>query len=92
VVVFDVNGGFVIGAGDINSPPGAYIRERRGRLGFLLTAVDGQPPGGGGTDRFRIQIWDRATGQVMYDDQAGSGESSDPTTALVEGSIALHQY
>ena len=63
-----------------------------GDLGFLLTAVDGQPPGAGGTDRFRIKIWDRATGQVMYDDQAGAGDSSDPTTALVEGKIALHQY
>jgi hypothetical protein len=39
-----------------------------GDYGFLLTATDGQQPGGGGVDRFRIKIWDRLNGDgVVYD-------------------------
>ena len=30
-----------------------------GGYDFMLSAVDGQRPGGGGTDKFRIKIWDR---------------------------------
>jgi hypothetical protein len=44
-----------------------------GDYGFLLTAYDGQQPGGGGTDRFRLKIWNRATGAVVFDNV------SDPT-------------
>ncbi len=30
-----------------------------GDYGFMLTAIDGQVNGGGGTDKFRIKIWDK---------------------------------
>ena len=39
----------------------------RGDYGFLLTAYDGQRPGGGGSDRFRLKIWNRSGGAVVYD-------------------------
>src|SRR5207249_3473602 len=42
----------------------------RGGYGFLLTAIDGQLPGGGGSDTVRIKIWDQASGQVVYDNQS----------------------
>lgn len=38
-----------------------------GSYGFLLTAYDGQRPGGDGIDRFRLKLWNRATGAVVYD-------------------------
>jgi len=62
-----------------------------GSYGFLLTAIDGDLPGGGGVDRFRIKIWDNATGTVVYDDQTGASDGSDPTTVLGGGSIVIHK-
>jgi CSLREA domain-containing protein len=56
-----------------------------GSYGFLLTAVDGQVPGGG-TDRFRVKIWDKATDTVIYDNKTGAAD----TTALGGGSIVIH--
>jgi hypothetical protein len=62
-----------------------------GEYGFLLSAIDGQLNGGGGVDRFRIKIWDKATGQVVYDNMLGVGEGADPTTYLGGGSIVIHR-
>ena len=63
---------------------------------FLLTAVDGQVAGGGGTDRFRIRIWrhDDAAGTdvLIYDNQlssSGEGTTSEGT-AIGAGSIVVH--
>ncbi|HET8549934.1 MAG TPA: PKD domain-containing protein [Bryobacteraceae bacterium] len=60
-----------------------------GKYGFLLTGIDGQANGGGGVDRFRIKIWDFATGNIVYDNQMGSAEDSDASTALGGGSITI---
>jgi hypothetical protein len=62
-----------------------------GSYGFMLTAIDGQVSGGGGVDRFRIKIWDTATGQVVYDNQMGAGDDATPSTALGGGSIVIHK-
>jgi parallel beta-helix repeat protein len=62
-----------------------------GDYGFMLTAIDGQVNGGGGVDRFRIKIWDKSTGQVVYDNQMGAGDAEEPTTALGGGSIVIHK-
>ena len=64
-----------------------------GNYAFLLTAIDGQVNGGGGADRFRIKIWDEATGTVVYDNQAGAGDTADLATdgTLVQGgSVVVH--
>lgn len=61
-----------------------------GTYGFLLTAIDGQVNGGGGVDKFRIKIWDKATGAIIYDNQMGAADSADPATVLGGGSIVLH--
>jgi parallel beta-helix repeat protein len=61
-----------------------------GGYGFMLTAIDGQVSGGGGIDRFRIKIWDAATGAIYYDNQIGDADSDEPTTAIGGGSIVIH--
>ncbi len=70
------------GEGTINSG-GAY--------GFMLTARDGQVSGGGGVDRFRIKIWDKATEEVVYDNQMGDADDGDASDAIEGGSIVIHK-
>jgi uncharacterized repeat protein (TIGR03803 family) len=60
-----------------------------GNYGFLLTAIDGQVNGGGGVDRFRIKILDKSSGGVVYDNQMGAADTTDPTTAIGGGSITI---
>ena len=62
-----------------------------GNYAFLLTAIDGQINGGDGTDKFRIKVWDRNSGVVIYDNQIGTPDSADPTTVIGGGSIIIHQ-
>lgn len=61
-----------------------------GDYGFLLTATDGQRPGGGGTDRLRLKVWDQTSGGIVYDNQIGANDNADPSTALSGGSIVIH--
>ena len=61
-----------------------------GDYGFLLTAVDGDLKGGD-ADTFRMKIWDKATGGVIYDNQMGSGNGAAASTVLGGGSIVIHQ-
>ena len=72
------------GNGTINS---------EGNYGFMLTAIDGQINGGGGSDRFRIKIWDVGAGIIVYDNQAGSDDAAelDDLTILHGGSIVIHK-
>ncbi len=57
---------------------------------FILTAIDGQRPGGGGSDKFRIRIWNNDGGGLVYDNQLNDPDSADPTTLLGGGSIVIH--
>ena len=57
---------------------------------FILTVIDGQLSGGGGTDRIRMKIWDKTTGSVVYDSQPGASDTANPTTAVgAGGSIVI---
>jgi hypothetical protein len=57
----------------------------------MVSAVDGQANGGGGTDLFRIKIWDRTQrNTVVYDNNMGKDENGVPSTALGGGSIVIH--
>jgi PKD repeat protein len=62
-----------------------------GNYGFMLTAIDGDVTGGGGIDKFRIKIWDKATDTIVYDNNLGADDDAVPTTALTHGSIKIHQ-
>jgi hypothetical protein len=55
-----------------------------GNYGFILTATDDIP------DRFRIKIWNIATGKIVYDNQIGSPDNANPSTAIAGGSIVIH--
>ncbi len=61
-----------------------------GEYGFMLKAIDGQISGGGGVDKFRIKIWDKATDQVIYDNKLGEADASNAATELGGGSIVIH--
>jgi len=64
------------GTGTINSA---------GEYKFMLTAIDGT------LDKFRIKIWDTATGEVIYDNQLGAIDTADPATDIQGGSIVIHK-
>src|SRR5205085_233214 len=61
-----------------------------GDFGFWLSAVDGVVAGGGGTDKFRIKIWNKATGTLIYDNQMGGTEDAAATTVISGGDIVIH--
>jgi len=69
-----------LGVGTIND---------EGDYGFMVTTIDGRTKGRRGADEFRIRIWDRATGEVIYDNQITEGVNSDAATELGGGSIGI---
>ena len=71
-----------MGSGSING---------QGDYGFMLTALDGQMNGCGGTDKIRMKIWDKGSGAVIYDSQMGASNQANPTTDLGGGSVVIHQ-
>ena len=56
-----------------------------GEYKFILTAIDGT------LDKFRIKIWDKVTGNIIYDNMLGVEETADPTTIIQGGSIVIHK-
>jgi hypothetical protein len=69
---------------------GTGLVNGTGNYGFLMSAVDGAIKGGGGTDRFRIKIWDAISGAIIYDNEMGIPDDSTPATAIGGGSIVIH--
>ena len=63
-----------------------------GDYGFMLTAIDEDKRSPGEPDRFRIRIWDKTTGAVVYDNQIGASDGADLTDpgTQVQGSIVIH--
>jgi hypothetical protein len=69
------------GNGTVNGVPG---------FRFMLTAIDGQRPGGGGADKLRMRIWSDGGG-LLYDNLVGGNDdNANPTTVLGGGSIVIH--
>jgi hypothetical protein len=62
-----------------------------GDYAFQLSATDGQVNGAGGVDKFRIKIWSKSGGGVIYDNQPGDPDTADASTALGGGSIVVHK-
>ncbi len=63
----------------------------KGSHKFLVSAIDGDVNGGGGTDKFRIKIYaDGSSSEVLYDNQMGASDNADAITVLGGGSIVIH--
>jgi hypothetical protein len=69
---------------------GSGTINNSGDFGFMLTGTDGQVTGGEGKDKFRIKIWDVATDDVVYDNQAGDDDDANATDIIEGGSIVIH--
>ncbi|MBS7614631.1 PKD domain-containing protein [Candidatus Bathyarchaeota archaeon] len=59
-----------------------------GDYGFILSVIDG---GSIGEDMLRIRIWNKETGETVYDNQLGDPDTADLTTAISGGSIVIHK-
>jgi len=57
-----------------------------GTYGFMLSAIDDSKG-----DKFRIKIWEKASGNPVYDNQVGAAEDANPTTVIAGGSIVVHK-
>ena len=57
----------------------------------MLTAVDAALTPSTEVDKFRIKIWDKATDEVIYDNQMDAADDADPTTDIGGGSIVIHK-
>ena len=62
-----------------------------GNYAFLVTITDGNQPGAGGRDKFRIKIVDNATGAVVYDNVPGAPDQINIASpeAITEGKIKI---
>jgi hypothetical protein len=58
---------------------------------FTLTVIDGDLEGGGGVDKFRLKIWNKSTGEIIYDNQMGASDADDPITEIGSGKIVIHE-
>lgn len=56
-----------------------------GNYGFMVSAFDGA------VDKFRITIWEKEIGNTIYDNEMGTPEDSEPSTAISGGSIIVHK-
>ncbi len=48
---------------------------------FLLTVIDGALAGDG-ESKFRIKIWEKASGTIIYDNEPGRSDAADPITPV----------
>jgi len=59
-----------------------------GLYGFMISAIDEDSKDK--TDKFRIKIWEMPNEFVVYDNQNGAEDNSDPTTEIGGGAIVVH--
>ncbi|HEY4649868.1 MAG TPA: T9SS type A sorting domain-containing protein, partial [Pontibacter sp.] len=61
---------------------------------FMVSVEDGNLKGKDQADKFRIKIWDRRDGAIVYDNNVAVSEKGDdaaPATAIGGGSIVIHE-
>jgi PKD repeat protein len=61
-----------------------------GSYGFTMTILDGDQLPNHPPDCIRMKIWNKADGQVVYDNQFGAPDSTTPNTPIGGGSIVIH--
>ena len=63
-----------------------------GNYGFKITAIDEELTSSTDVDLFRIKIWDKDNNdEIIYDNQLGDEDDSDPTTQISGGNIRIHE-
>ncbi|PYI83202.1 MAG: hypothetical protein DME26_15485, partial [Verrucomicrobia bacterium] len=56
---------------------------------FILTVIDGALAGDGAS-KFRIKIWEKTTGAIIYDNEPGRSDADNPITPVGEaGSVII---
>jgi hypothetical protein len=65
------------GSGTVNGASG---------YGFLLSVIDNGSSG----DRFRMKIWNKSTGAIVYDNQYGADDDAIAAQYIEAGSIVIH--
>jgi len=81
---------WLVVAGSQSKYKGTGTINGKGNYGFMLSAVDGAIKGDG-IDKFRIKIWDKESGNTIYDNEIGTGEDAESSTAIGGGSIIIHK-
>ena len=66
--------------------------ERGGGAGTFLSARDRDDERGRGEDTFRIKIWDRSTGEIVYDNQMGTRDETDASDTIERGNVIMHHH
>ncbi|WP_415898195.1 PKD domain-containing protein [Neptuniibacter sp. QD57_21] len=61
-----------------------------GDYGFMLTAIDAAINNSIDVDQFRIKIWDKASGAIVYDNLIGEADDTDSLTSIAGGNIVIH--
>ncbi len=84
---------WLVVSGPLAQYKGSGTINGTGDYGFLLTATDGQVSGGGGVDKFRIKIWEKISGAVVYDNAMGASDDINSANPQVigGGSIVVHK-
>ena len=64
----------------------------KGNYAFLISATDGELAGRHVPDTFRIRIWNKTTGERVYDNLLDAPDNANPTTTLKYGLISIQKY
>ena len=76
-------------AGPMAQFKGSGTVNGAGDYSFLVTITDGNQPGGGGADKFRIKIVDKTTGAVVYDNLPAAPDRIDMAAPISSGKIQI---
>ena len=53
-----------------------------------MALIDGALAGGG-EDKFRIKIWEKVSGGIIYDNELGRSDAEDPITTLGDAASSV---
>ncbi len=80
---------WLVVSGDTAMFQGTGTINGSGNYSYLVSVIDGKITGDN-IDRFRVQIWNGLTGEVLYDSEWGTPRYADPTMAITCGKIVFH--
>jgi PKD repeat protein len=69
------------GSGEINGT---------GNYEFMISAEDGDLNRKKNPDKLHVRIWNKNSGETVFDNKTNSGKHGKPATEILEGSIVIH--